>query len=155
MVETGEGDPENLIRVEVELWLGLEEDLGEVFQRISPVRSRAMFQLTPGTSVGELFSSLARKIPWVCQRVFNAEMGKFSPEVVVIKNDAVASGSTLSEEGLSHGDRILNVPVYPGGRGEWRAYVVSFEDLMGSRARARIWHRIRPIFPRGGVLAFF
>ncbi|MGQ9858833.1 MAG: MoaD/ThiS family protein [Thermodesulfobacteriota bacterium] len=115
MVATGEGDPENLIRVEIELWLGLEEDLGGVFQRISPVRSRAVFQLASGTSVGELFSSVAREIPLVCQRVFNAETRKFSPEVVVIKNDAVASGSTLSEEKLSHGDRILIVPVYLGG----------------------------------------
>jgi len=102
-----------VIRVELELWLG--EELGDDFQVVSPIRSRALVEIREGATVAQLLAALASDHPLFAKRVFDLEMGSLRSDLVLLKNERLVARSRIAGETLAQGDRIRVVPVYAGG----------------------------------------
>ncbi len=115
MVGGAIGDREEVIRVEVELWLGTEKDLGEEFQILSPVRSKTEVEVPKGTSLQELLQAMAKRNPRLKELLLDPETSTLKEDLVVLKNGKLKARSALLEETLSQGDEIRLVPIYAGG----------------------------------------
>jgi len=82
------------MRIQVELWLWLNKELGGDFQSPSEMRSLTEMEVENGTTVRNLFDRLADRYPVIGQKVFNRENRKFYPNLSVIltSKDEVISG---------------------------------------------------------------
>jgi len=109
------GDREEVIRVEVELWLGTEKELGEEFQILSPLRSKTEAEVPEGTSLGELLQAMAEGNPRLEELLFDPGSSALKEELLFLKNGRLKPRSLILKEALSQGDEIRVVPIYAGG----------------------------------------
>ncbi len=105
------------MRIQVELWLWLNKELGEEFQSPSEMRSVAEMNVEEWTTVQDLFTRLADRYPIIGQKVFNRQNGKFYPNLSVIltSKEEVISPYSGEDSVLKDGDRIKVLPIYVGG----------------------------------------
>ena len=105
------------MRVQVELWLWLNKELGGEFQSPSEMRSLTEMEVENGTTVRNLFDRLADRYPVIGQKVFNRENRKFYPNLSVIltSKDEVISPYSGEDNVLKDGDKIKILPIYVGG----------------------------------------
>ena len=105
------------MRIQVELWLWLNKELGDDFQSPSEMRSVTEMNVEDGTTVQNLFDRLANRYPIIGQKVFNRQNGRFYPNLSVIltSRDEVISPYTGEGSVLKDGDRIKILPIYVGG----------------------------------------
>jgi molybdopterin converting factor small subunit len=106
------------MRVQVELWLWLNKELGGDFQSPSEMRSVTEIDVENGATVKNLFDRLADRYPVIGQKVFNRQNGKFYPHLSVILTsmDEVISPYSGEDSVLKDGDRIKILPIYVGGQ---------------------------------------
>jgi molybdopterin converting factor small subunit len=105
------------MRIQVELWLWLNKELGGEFQSPSEMRSLTEMEVENGTTVRNLFDRLADRYPVIGQKVFNRENRKFYPNLSVIltSKDEVISPYSGEDNVLQDGDKIKILPIYVGG----------------------------------------
>jgi len=105
------------MRIQVELWLWLDKELGGDFQSPSEMRSLTEMDVENGTTVRNLFDRLADRYPVIGQKVFNRENRKFYPNLSVIltSKDDVISPYSGEDNVLQDGDKIKILPIYVGG----------------------------------------
>lgn len=105
------------MRIQVELWLWLNKELGGDFQSPSEMRSLTEMDVENGTTVRNLFDRLADRYPVIGQKVFNRGNKKFYPNLSVILTSKDEVISPYSGEGsvLKDGDKIKILPIYVGG----------------------------------------
>jgi molybdopterin converting factor small subunit len=105
------------MRIQVELWLWLNKELGGEFQSPSEMRSLTEMEVENGTTVRNLFDRLADRYPVIGQKVFNRQNKKFYPNLSVIltSKDEVISPYSGEDNVLKDGDKIKILPIYVGG----------------------------------------
>ncbi|MGB9698928.1 MAG: MoaD/ThiS family protein [Thermodesulfobacteriota bacterium] len=105
------------MRVQVELWLWLSDQLEPDFQKLSPMRSVKEVEVEEGLTVRELFDRLAAKYPLLAEKVFDRDKKKFRPNLsaMVTKEEMVLSPFNLERDPLPPGCKITVMPVYVGG----------------------------------------
>jgi len=105
------------MRIQVELWLWLNKELGGDFQSPSDMRSVTEMDVENGTTVKNLFDRLADRYPVIGQKVFNRQNGKFFPNLSVILTSKDEVITPYSGEGsvLRDGDKVKVLPIYVGG----------------------------------------
>ena len=106
-----------MIRIQVELWLGLGKELGGDFQSPSEMRSIIEIDVEDGMTVKKLFSHLADRYPPIGEKIFNRGNESFYPNlnVIVTFNDRVISPHNVEDRILKDGDKIMVLPLYAGG----------------------------------------
>jgi len=104
-----------MIKVTIELWLSMGEELGEDFRSLSHMRSVLEATVKEGTTVGKLFGQLADRYPPIGEKVFDRKTQRFCGDVVVTFNERVISPSDVYGRILQRGDKITVLPVYAGG----------------------------------------
>ena len=105
------------MRIQVELWLWLNKELGGEFQSPSEMRSLTEMEVENGTTVRNLFDRLADRYPVIGRKVFNRQKEKFYPNLSVIltSKDEVISPYSGEDNVLKDGDTIKILPIYVGG----------------------------------------
>jgi len=105
------------MRIQVELWLWLNKELGGDFQSPSEMRSLTEMDVENGTTVRNLFDRLADRYPVIGQKVFNRQNKKFYPNLSVILTSKDEVITPYSGEGsvLGDGDKVKVLPIYVGG----------------------------------------
>ncbi len=105
------------MRVKVELWLWLGNQLGEDFQSPSEMRSMKEMEVEEGLTVIHLFDRLASRYPLIREKIFDRESKKFLPNlsVIVTQNGQVVSPFNIEENVLKDGYKITVLPLYVGG----------------------------------------
>lgn len=104
-----------MIHVELELWLGSGQELGEGFQILSPLRSRIKVEIPEGTTLRELLEAMGSRNPGLKELLFEAQGGCLKNQLLFIKNNRLDSPSRLLEQALADGDQVRVLPVYSGG----------------------------------------
>lgn len=105
------------MRIQVELWLWLNQELRGDFESPSEMRSLTEMDVEDGTTVERLFDCLADRYPVIGQKVFNRQNKKFYPNLSVIltsKDERISPYSGVNIA-LKDGDRIKVLPMYVGG----------------------------------------
>lgn len=102
-----------MVRVKVELWMWLAEQLGQDFVSPSKMRSVLETEVKEGTTVRDLFEDLAERYPPIRQKVFRDH--SFDQYVVVNLNNRSVSAVKLCDRVLEDGDKITVLPMYLGG----------------------------------------
>jgi hypothetical protein len=105
------------MRVQVELWLWLSDQLEPDFRKLSPMRSAKEVEVEEGVTALELFDRLAAKYPLLAEKLFDRNNKKFRPNLsaIVTKDDIVLSPFNLEKDPLPPGCKITVMPVYVGG----------------------------------------
>ncbi len=105
------------MRIQVELWLWLNKELGGDFQSPSEMRSLTEMEVENGTTVRNLFDRLADRYPVIGQKVFNRQNKKFysNLSVILTSKDEVVSPYRGEESVLKDGDKVKVLPIYVGG----------------------------------------
>lgn len=106
---------EEVIRVELEFWLGRDKELGEEFEVLSPLRSRTKAEVPEGGTLGELLRAMADRNPRLEELLFDPVSSALRENLLFIKNGRLQARSVLLQEPLSQGDEIRVIPVYAGG----------------------------------------
>jgi len=106
-----------MIRVQIELWMWLGDQLGADFQAPSEMRSIKETEVEEGTTVLQLFDRLAARYSLIAEKIFNPESKKFYPNlsIIVTQNGQVVSPFNVEENGLRDGFKITVLPLYVGG----------------------------------------
>jgi sulfur carrier protein ThiS len=99
--------------VTVELWLSLGHDLGNDWVSVSAVRSLLETQVEEGTTVQELFDTLAMSYDAIRRKVFDNQ--SFSAGVVLKINEGLIPLGQVLARKIEQGDNITVLPVYAGG----------------------------------------
>lgn len=102
-------------QITIELWFWLGKKLGEDFQSPSEMRAVKKEKVEEGTTIRQLFDSLARRYPVIAQSIFDTKAKRVYPSVVVNYNDMVISPHIVHEQVLKDGDKITILPIYAGG----------------------------------------
>ena len=105
------------MRIQVELWLWLNQELRGDFESPSEMRSLTEMDVEDGTTVERLFDYLADRYPVIGQKVFNRQNKKFYPNLSVIltSKDERISPHSGENSVLRDGDRVKVLPMYVGG----------------------------------------
>jgi len=105
------------MRIRVELWMWLGEELGSDFQSLSPMRSAGEMDVEEGMTVIQLLDRLASRYPPIREKIFNREKKSLSPNLSVIgtRNGQVISPFHIENTTLKDGDKITILPLYVGG----------------------------------------
>lgn len=105
------------MRIQVELWLWLNQELRGDFESPSEMRSLTEMDVEEGTTVERLFDYLAYRHPVIGQTVFSRQDKKFYPNlsIILISNDERISPYSGENSVLKDGDRIKVLPMYAGG----------------------------------------
>jgi len=106
-----------MIRVQVELWMWLEKELGEDFKSLSEMRTATEINVEVDMTVKKLFDRFAARYPAIAEKIFNRETNNFYPNlnVMVTSNDRVLIPYSLEDSILKDGDKIIVLPLYAGG----------------------------------------
>ena len=104
-----------MIRVQIELWMDLSEELAGDFEAPSATRSLKSVDAEEGATVRDVFVALARRYQVLADRVLDPDQGVFNPNVVVLYNGRVIPRHGVEDRLLCEGDRITVLPVYAGG----------------------------------------
>ena len=102
-----------MVRVKVELWMWLAEQLGPDFVSPSKMRSVLETEVEEGTTVRDLFENLAERYPPIREKVFRDH--SFDQYVVLNLNDTSVSPCEVCDRTLQDGDKITVLPMYLGG----------------------------------------
>ena len=102
-----------MVRVTVELWLWLGNELGKDFESPSAMRSVMETAVEDGTTARELFESLSERYGAVRDKVFTG--AGFAPHVVATLNERAISAAELIDHELKEGDKLIVLPTYGGG----------------------------------------
>ncbi len=105
------------MRVQVELWLWLSDQLEPDFEKLSPMRCAKEMEAEEGTTVLDLLDRLATKYPLIAEKLFDRENKKLRPNLsaIVTKEEMVLSPFNLEKDPLPPGCKITVMPVYVGG----------------------------------------
>ena len=106
-----------MIRIQIELWMWLGDQLGADFQSPSEMRSIREMEVEEGTTVIQLFDRLAAQYPLIAEKIFNPKSKEFYPNLSVIatQNGQVVSPFNVEENELRDGYKITVLPLYVGG----------------------------------------
>jgi hypothetical protein len=104
-----------MIKVRIELWMWMGEELGSDFQPLSRMCSVLETKAPEGTDVRTFLFGLAERHPAVARKVFDREAGALYPNVIMTFNDQVIGVREFYDRTLRDGDRIKVMPVYVGG----------------------------------------
>jgi sulfur carrier protein ThiS len=104
-----------MIRVTIELWLWLGEELGTDFRSPSAMRSITEETVERGITIRGFLEDLAKRYPPIARAVFDLNSGSVYPHIVVNYNDRVISPHIVHDQLLREGDKITVVPMYVGG----------------------------------------
>ena len=105
------------MRIQIELWMWLGDQLGKDFQAPSEMRSTREVVVEEGLTVIELFDRLAVQYPLIGERVFDRKTQKFFPNlnVIVTQHGQVISPFNMEEDVLKDGYKVTVLPLYVGG----------------------------------------
>ncbi len=105
------------MRVQIEMWAWLGDQLGDDFQSPSEMRSIKEMDVEEGLTVVELFNRLASRYLVIAEKIFNRDSQKFHPNlsVIVTQNGQVVSPFDIEENVLKDGHKITVLPLYVGG----------------------------------------
>ncbi len=105
------------MRIQIEFWLWLSDQLPADFQKLSPMRSAKELEVEEGIRVVELFDRLAAQYPLIGERVFDRENKRLRPNLsaIVTKDEIVLSPFDLEKDQLPAGCKITIMPIYVGG----------------------------------------
>ncbi|MBI5967729.1 MAG: MoaD/ThiS family protein [Deltaproteobacteria bacterium] len=105
------------MRILIELWMWLGEELGQDFQSPTSMRSAREMDVEEGTTVIQLFDRLAARYPPIGEKIFNRGKKSFYPNLSVIgtRNGQVISPFNIENTILKDGDKITVLPLYAGG----------------------------------------
>jgi hypothetical protein len=103
------------MKVRIELWMWMGEELGSDFQFLSRMCSVLETEAPEGADVRTLLSGIAERHPAVGRKVFDRQAGALYPNVIMTFNDQVIGVREFYERALRDGDRIKIMPVYVGG----------------------------------------
>lgn len=105
------------MRMQIELWLWLGEQLEPDFQKLSPMRSAKEVEIEEGVTAIELFDRLAAQYAVIGEKVFDRNNKKFRSNLsaIVTKDEVVLSPFNLEMDPLPSGCKITVMPVYVGG----------------------------------------
>jgi molybdopterin converting factor small subunit len=101
--------------VTVEIWLWLGKELEGDFESPTEMRSIKEECVEEEATIGQLLDHLAKCYPPIARHVFDMQVKKLSPNVVVIYNDQVISPHIVHEQVLKDGDKVKVLPIYSGG----------------------------------------
>lgn len=103
------------MKIKVELWTYMAQELGEDFQHPSKMRSEIEMNVEKGSTVRSILSYLAERYGAFGEKIFNRENGKLHPTMVMTLNDRVVSPSKAYDQTLKDGDKITILPLHTGG----------------------------------------
>lgn len=105
------------MRIQVELWLWLSDQLEPDFRKLSSMRSAKEVEVEEGVTAIELFDRLAAQYPLIGEKVFDRDNKKFRPNLsaILTKEEMVLSPFNLERDSLPSGCKITIMPVYVGG----------------------------------------
>ncbi|MGQ9694259.1 MAG: MoaD/ThiS family protein [Thermodesulfobacteriota bacterium] len=105
------------MRILIEFWLWLNDQLGPDFQKLSPMRSAKEVELNEGITVGELLDRLANEYPLIGEKIFDPQAKKLRPNlsVIVTQDERVVSPFNLDQDLLQDAYKITILPIYVGG----------------------------------------
>lgn len=105
------------MRIHVELWMWLGDQLGEDFQAPSEMRSIKEMEVEEGLTIIHLFDRLASRHPLIREKIFDRESKKFLPNlsVIVTQDGQMVSPFNIEENALKDGYKITVLPLYAGG----------------------------------------
>ncbi len=104
-----------MIRVQIELWLWLSDELKGDFEFLSPMRCLRKEEVPEGTAIGQLLEDLAKRYPPLGHKVYSFSEKKGHPYWVVNVNERVSNPYVVYEQLLKDGDKITVLPMYVGG----------------------------------------
>lgn len=105
------------MRVVVELWLWLGDQLAPDFQKLSPMRCAKEIEVEEAVTVIDLFDRLAARYPLIGEKIFDRQTKKFRPNlsVLVTQNEQVVSPFNKEKDWIKDGSKITILPIYVGG----------------------------------------
>ena len=103
------------MKIKVELWTYMAQELGEDFQHPSNMRSEIEMNVETGNTVRSLLSYLAGRYDAFEEKIFNLESGKLKSTMVMTLNDRVVSPPEIYDQALKDGDKITILPLHTGG----------------------------------------
>lgn len=103
------------MKVQVELWLWLSNELQGDFEYLSPMRCWREEEVPEGTTIGQLLASLAKRYLPLAHKVYNLVKDELYPYLVINYNERVLSPYVVYEQPLKEGDKITILPMYVGG----------------------------------------
>lgn len=105
------------MRILIEFWLWLNDQLGPDFHKLSPMRSAKEVEIENGLTVMELFDRLASQYPLIAEKIFDRQSKKFRSNlsVIVTREERVLSPFDLERDHLDDGCKITVMPIYVGG----------------------------------------
>ena len=101
--------------VTLEIWLWLGKELKGDFQSPTEMRSIREECVEEESTIGQLLDHLAKRYPPIARHIFDAQVKKLSPNIVVIYNDQVISPYVVRGQVLEDGDKVRVLPMYMGG----------------------------------------
>lgn len=104
-----------MIRVKLEIWIQLGEDLGKDFQTLSDTSSILEKEIETGITVRNFFSQLAERYQAIREKIFERGGNSFYPGVVASLNDRIIPPHELYDSVLKEGDKITILPLFMGG----------------------------------------
>jgi molybdopterin converting factor small subunit len=105
------------MHIQVELWMGLGEELGEDFQSPSAMVSRIELDLEDGTTVRALFGRLAERYSAIAGKIFDRKKNCFYPNLTIMATfeGRITSPPDAIDTDLKDGEKIMVLPFYAGG----------------------------------------
>ncbi len=103
------------MRVTVELWLWLGNELKGEFESPSDMRSLRVEVVNEGTRIGDLLCAFASRYGAIGQKVFDLKEKRLHADLVMTYNDELFNPHTALEQRLKDGDKLTIFPLYSGG----------------------------------------
>jgi molybdopterin converting factor small subunit len=105
------------MHIQVELWMGLGEELGEDFQSPSAMISRIELDVEEGMTVRKLFDRLADRYPAIAGKIFDRKNNCFYPTLTIMTTfeGRITNPPDANDTDLKDGEKILALPFYAGG----------------------------------------
>jgi molybdopterin converting factor small subunit len=104
-----------MIRVTIEIWMWLGNELGDDFESPSEMRSVKKEEVEESTTIRQLLENLAKHYPAIAHNIFDIKGKRVYPHIVVNYNDRVISPYIVWDQDLKDGDKITILPMYMGG----------------------------------------
>lgn len=105
------------MRILIEFWLWLSDQLGPDFQKLSPMRSAKEVEIEERITVIELLDRLAAEYPLIGEKIFDRQNKKMRPNLnaIVTWQEVVLSPFSIEKDVLKEGCKITIMPIYVGG----------------------------------------
>jgi molybdopterin converting factor small subunit len=105
------------MKVQVELWMSMGQELGEEFMSPSEMVSSIEMDVEEGETLKKLFNHLAEKYIPIAEKIFDHKKGKFYPNLTILVTiqGRIQSYADNADPVLKDGDKIMILPLYAGG----------------------------------------